>query len=427
MLRIGILTLILLFLTSINYPVLFEANEVLKLCKGDDKPYRSDTDPLYQDIENFQAKSLRAGGYPLLQNRPNGQEEIDGLCDTIGKEMGWPEEDCKKVKSLSSKVARTTRCESSGPYFIAENLIDSVVNTAKRVLNNSPSTVPVGTVQLQSINAGMFSFDSGKAILFNTHLFSFVNEMTKMMSTGIQFTEEGDKIVLNYSPENAEKIFQSAPFFRERFAREVYYFLTGREKPDWWMPERNKVLLYSRLTEWVEIFIAAHEYGHYYADHQGKTNIFSQLSSSDVCRNWENEFEADEIGLILTYHNASQDPFFELYKNTPELWFVAVAILDEGRQILQGEESANQDEKITKRLIEGCFEKSKPIEDFPIPISYSHRTHPPTDLRMIRAWYVKAQLLGTESLEKDASWGTVLLTLWSQARPVFKELVEANR
>jgi len=408
-----------------------QSQDVNEHCSKIDTDYLSDSKKIYHQIEEFQALSLKSGGYPILQDIEKDKIKLlTMVCNSVSKELGFDDIDCSNPLTLPEELKIPTRCESIGPYFIAVQLMNDVIKSAKVTLENPTENVIIGTMQHRKINAAKFKFPDGDAILFNTHLFSFINEVSKMMSSGIIFEEVGDQISINTSVESASDVFKKSDFLKERFSNLLYSYLTEFRRPEWWIPEKNNILLYTRLTNYTEIFVAAHEYGHLHLKHNIILPSFSSIDSDTVCKNWKNEFDADEISLRLTMQLAVNDPFFELYRGVPEFWFLTEAIIEDARTIINKNNDSSEFDSITNQLIDYCnqdvVDSNKDV--FDIPSEYPHKSHPPTALRLENILIQKSFLLGDEyTIESDMNWGLILMSLWNEARPSFEKLVLQNR
>jgi hypothetical protein len=141
-------------------------------------------------------------------------------------------------------------------------------------------------------------------ILLDGELFFLVSILSKIITLSLpefehsnntmQFSTDKDKILKHIS-ENAE--------IRYRFKLLVYDYFYMKRSITYLKPDLRFVNFRVNLINSLELFIVGHEYGHIISGHlENSTTEMLKVNNIDIegiKLNWENEYEADAIGIKL--------------------------------------------------------------------------------------------------------------------------------
>src|SRR4051812_7837907 len=95
--------------------------------------------------------------------------------------------------------------------------------------------------------------------------------------------------------------------------------------PQYILEDRTAQLIASWLTQASELFILGHEYGHVICGHgTNKRMISSEIANENVKEvrfSWEQEFEADSVGLMLAMEYYGRIGNFAIGYTGAEMFF----------------------------------------------------------------------------------------------------------
>ena len=182
------------------------------------------------------------------------------------------------------------------------------IETALQALGfDLPGTVYVGEYPHQSFNAQARAMRNGTLLLVNTGLHYLIHEVALALSTSAVIAERtGDGRVRIRKPSRAARRHQTSAATTLANELAAYILHTdsrsgGKQQVD----TTARGFLGYLLARSAETFAVAHEYGHYLAGH---LNGRRPDESEWLRKSHEQEFEADEIGMLLTLKAHELEP-----------------------------------------------------------------------------------------------------------------------
>ncbi|WP_269236100.1 hypothetical protein [Flavobacterium flavigenum] len=202
-------------------------------------------------------------------------------------------------------------------YFMIYNYVSKIENARKKL--KLPLKIPpkFGSLPTPEINAYTYPADNSKdrveprnsIIGFNTLLFMFAYQMPKVILPTLNVSKSdctSNMIVVDYSMEEALRQIQGNPNIKINFAMAILEFMGLSEHITESLDAKFDADLMGFTTS-IELFAVAHEYGHLIMKHELSgikrlklsTNTKDTISSLVGTRSWQQELEADKIGIEL--------------------------------------------------------------------------------------------------------------------------------
>ncbi len=241
------------------------------------------------------------------------------------RKMLFPKMDAdKEKKEIADDLQRKlnipppTKYQNPLSYFIIKTLAQWVTVSAKEFSYNINEWPVIGTLNTQEVNACSILVPSGGyLVVLEDGLFTFMNLLAKVVASAmplegmerikkIEGTEEieGIEIIYSLRKEEIRKIIDFDKNILIRFQEVLFaYIINGNPNSSpQYLPSESIGILSDVIRDSAELFVIGHEYGHILKDHfnVGITKKMIGKENVDaISRNWEQEFEADKVGLQL--------------------------------------------------------------------------------------------------------------------------------
>jgi hypothetical protein len=199
-------------------------------------------------------------------------------------------------------------------YFLILQLAKNIENAIDQLTLERPK-VTFGTLFTESFNAcAIYLRESNEhLIVFEMHLFFFLNRMTKILASCLVLEGlQGEQFKFSIRPEQMKANINSNPDIQLGFNELMAAFILDNEitsVPVTVLPYQLHSIHGIMLTS-VESFVMGHEYGHVLKKHAINSNsealFINQSLAIKSNPNWEQEFEADKIGIVLSTIAQSQ-------------------------------------------------------------------------------------------------------------------------
>ncbi|MEX2153964.1 MAG: hypothetical protein WD825_11545 [Gemmatimonadaceae bacterium] len=206
----------------------------------------------------------------------------------------------------------------------------------------------------------------GRFVLFESHFFVFALLFTKAVAYALPFKETAEGgLTFSTAEEDVERHIRGDGRAIQRFSEALLaYVLDGTpvKAPSYiqeWQPSKAA----TEFREALEYFVMGHEYGHVLAGHleiahgSGALMSFSE-EADELVASHQQEFEADWMGLMLTFHALKDRTDLTLVYTGVELFFTIV------------------------ELVYRAVAKLSAAEESDRP--YTHDAHPPPEVRLER-------------------------------------------
>lgn len=295
-------------------------------------------------LHGLQAEMYEATGSDV----GDGRESWERLSRKIAAQM-MPEslngEADDVVKQSMSQLEqalreRPTPLESPELYLLMKSLADGIESTGRERGFHLPPRPLFGTLPLRQFNAMAIQVPGVRTrlVAFQHGVFGFVNLICKAVAACFP-TEDGNEKGLVFSTdfEQISAGLQADPTPIARMADFLWaYVYDGdphRAKP--YVAHAPAMHLAQILRQTGETFVMAHEYGHLAAGHldRGKDRrsvcADGDTESDVISMNWDQEFSADAIGLVLTLTTIDH-----VHQVNPSLSFAGIDLIFSSMQLV---------------------------------------------------------------------------------------------
>lgn len=231
-------------------------------------------------------------------------------------------------------------------FQIIKPLFDEIVLAAQALGVKKPAqNIIVASLRTEQVNAvAMRIKATGEFIIaFESQLFSFLNRFTKILTQALPRKDDTDdhfafsilrKDVEEYVKENRAILFLFVDLM-------LSYVVKGTvEKAQNFSLEYPNYINGTHLLNAVELFIIAHEYSHIVRGHLnngGNDEVeLCNIQAEQFTRKWEQEFEADTVGLFFTIKsliNRGFQPDFDLVG--ADLFFILQEMVAKAKSIVR--------------------------------------------------------------------------------------------
>jgi hypothetical protein len=286
------------------------------------------TDPTYKYIERIQFLAYQSD--PMLKKLLDAQRNNAELLRTI-KETGefLDRRDRTKGTKASLDSEKTNRylrkvlaeklptCYESPPAYYIFHTYQKQLDPARASLYGQSADPPkLATIPSTEINAYTYpgGEDRGSIVAFNSELMNFAWQMTKVTLPTINI-EQGKKLVkIDHSSAYAKEAIEKSSTLKANYANAILEFLLLLDpKTETLSPSYDPLVI--TFASGMEMFAVAHEYGHVIKGHHSSTTSIPLGASggnapgqkvSVYDRSWDQEFEADEVGVHLIAETLSR-------------------------------------------------------------------------------------------------------------------------
>lgn len=434
------------------------------------------TDPTYHYFEQEQLSAYceTEEGKQLLLRLRNPEyvrrilretdSSINDRPNNIGLTGKVIDDDTNKYLNAAIREKLPTCFENPMVYVMIKHYVSQVEKARKQLGLPLKQLPKYGSLPTASINAysypaefkpGDFSA-RGSIIGFNTMLFMFAYQMTKVTLPTVTVSQsgQGNKIIIDPSKEAAIANIDNNPDVRTNFIMAILEFLRLTDHETQPLDRKYDADL-MRFTTSIELFAVAHEYGHLVKGHIpiGVNKLqLSYLAPEEANKSiveihsWKQELEADEIGVklliqVLKNEIAEQkDPdliaatkmrhLFAL--NAPLFYFKAGDIIDRAKNINESGIVPSNLSKDEVSFIQNLADGKAQFKDTVRYPNLHLKDHPPGWLRAARISKVMNDYISKGKFTDDQiAYGNVggkivnnLETLWNLCLPRFPYMVQ---
>jgi tetratricopeptide (TPR) repeat protein len=403
------------------------------------------TDPTYKFFEEEQKKAYDANpvAKEIWQKTGAIRDAMQGIDKLILERPNslnfdpWlDEKESQRIDQAVFNLKLPTCYENPLIYFMINHYVKEV-ERARRQLRLPLKTPPrYGSLPIPEINAYTYPAltdrdvinKRGSVIGFNTQLFMFAYQMTKVTlpTIDVRHDPSSQKVQIDYSSATALRAIESNPDLKINFAMALLEFLqlvTPSTEP---LDRKFDADLMSFTTA-MEVFAVAHEYGHLIKGHTLVGTRSLQLNPDQGTsvkpvnlvigvRSWQQELEADKVGvqlLIQILRNRVTDSRGNLQRRAAELrqiyalyaalfFFKCSEIIDKARYINEHGTPRPAPTIGETHYVRALAEGRATAEQKAKYPNVSLVGHPPAWLRFEKARALIDQHLMRESFSNDA-------------------------
>ena len=238
--------------------------------------------------------------------------------------------------SISEKVI-LTKYELPISFSILKSLFEKIQATAENTTIKITKTPYIGTSLSKEYNAFACKVPNtnDNVIIFESELFTLANLTAKLIASCLpDFKITKESVLFSFEVTRIKEHIKNDKNLKNRFSDFIQnaIYLGEPNKTQQYFLDKTYQRLHYELLNSLELFVVAHEYGHISAGHLENTNnvksITNENERSIILPDWEEEYEADEIGLFLLLNSLDKESMFPFSYLGPELFFT-ILDLDE--------------------------------------------------------------------------------------------------
>ncbi len=406
------------------------------------------TDPAYQEFEKSQIAAYESDDQDFrIFLDPNFQDKV--LQDTIGhlrrrshdRPKRFPREggDIGNIQDDANRLRLPTCFENRAIYFIMSHLAGDVENARQQLGLPLHGKARFGSISSNDINAYTYLTADGKdgVIALNYQLFNFTRRMTELAAKAIDTDLKGLRLsqaqvitqgLLAVSYNNEAK---------NRFVKTLRGLLLGNPlgPSDIERMSADEEILVAFFVGAMDRFVFAHEYGHLIKNHlSGRTTIPIGVEGSQefqvAARTWQQEFEADEVGLALLTEillgSAQEYPktagYYVFALKAPLFLFDCLEFIDRERFMHDNHTMPGELSDGDKAVIRRCANGGISAQDKVRCETELHSAHPPAWLRRERLQvridktlsHIPQEITGTTLEQKSDELLFSINLLWTE-------------
>ena len=324
------------------------------------------------------------------------------------------EEFFDKAKDAEESVKPSTPYEDKFYWQTLVSLVDYIEDALENTHTQEPDYLSlkqhyqsnfkkpvIGTLPSGRINAisMQISQSDEHLIILESGLFMFCDIISDVVSNFIPYMETEDGFVFNINDDMINSKIKNQEKLLGVFKESIVAYLTSNEIAPLTSVLKDKTShAYSlMLSSSMKYFILGHEYSHILRNHFHKAKVVEYaLGSSETKYDWNDEYQADQDGLLIMQNTKSKERIYDLRINYlgPELFFSFIDIIEDGVVLL-----GNQNGKHNPR-----------------------GSHPPSNLRknMLREFIEKKY--GTDKIFGAFMVDKIIQSLWNDnVRPIIAE------
>lgn len=310
-----------------------------------------------------------------------------------------------RAMATRAAAGRPTELENVHNYVVMLDLAERLERAAAKTDWNLPPIPTFGSLPLGQLNAMAVRVPGSNEhlIAFQDGVFGFGALLAKAVATSLQV--KGDGAGFHFAQHEVEKSWaeNSGPLLRLADLLAGYLFDgTPYRAAHYSLPYPHSMLA-TVLWYPFELFIFAHEFGHVIAGHLNQRSVASvNLGGVELNRinsDWQDEFEADRIGMVLTMLAMREVGFTATASYCGiDLFFSSIELVDRAVSVL--------------------------VHGEVLPTSPSS-THPPPEQRRKALRQQLVSALGdqraAQACEMAISTEKTLELMWQRIEPFFKK------
>jgi len=285
-----------------------------------------------------------------LQDKNSALEELAKVQQAYYQGMSYsPYQDKTVLRQLMGKTVKMSQqkygdksiVSEKEAYELMDEVLDSPLQTELenpilyrkliRVFNSIeaavhelniqlPMPLIFGSVQAPDPNAIVWlAKDVDVCIIaFHTGIYGYLFRMSQLVISAAKILDEGDGYRLLFDHDSIQQRLSEAPAIYDRFLQvlDAMVMLGNVYRSPIYLPmEEIRQVFTSFLTKGSQHFLMGHEYGHVIAGHTSRSKtmqvLFGGEEIAQINTSWEQEFEADRLGLVLALVSMSNEEEFE--------------------------------------------------------------------------------------------------------------------
>lgn len=198
------------------------------------------------------------------------------------------------------RAGTPTKFEEVEPYTLMTMVANEIHDAADAMHMTVPVTPMIGTLPSGRVNAAaMLLPPQDYIVLFEIGMFGFVHLLSKVVALTFSSSRESAGVT-------AAVAYESVPRAAgDRFVELIGAYLTlgSPYAAPPFLADGDVQVLANNFRIPMQHFVLGHEYGHIISGHFGSSlptrPIIDGLEDSEIARNWQQEFEADAVGIVL--------------------------------------------------------------------------------------------------------------------------------
>jgi hypothetical protein len=265
-------------------------------------------------------------------------------------EMADTEEDKQRLYGYLDEALATplpNAYEEPLTYALLLELDNQLREGAAANKSELPERPVMGTLPLGEVNACAIRVPGEAAsylVLFHHGLFGFANLFAKVVGRcfpGKEPVDQSQPASFSYKPEDIEREINETPeiLYRLNDLLDAYLLEGDPHKAKQYLLGEPHAMIARMLRSQAELFVLGHEYGHIVAGHFDGEEVASfamnNVNVPVIPETWDQEFEADFVGLLLMLQVTRAKFVFPLAYWGVEFFFGALDIVQRALGIIE--------------------------------------------------------------------------------------------
>jgi len=423
------------------------------------------TDPTYKYFEAIQRTAYQSSPITremwqnveaLKRSLKENDKELRQRPNSLGSGSPVTDKDSDRITNAVLSQKLPTCYENPLIYYMLNEYVKRI-ELARKQLGFSLNLPPkFGSLPTADINAYTYPATTVRdsVIAFNTQLFMFAYQMTKVTMPTISVSNDTrtKRVEVDLSLDGAKRSIERNGDLKTNFAMALLEFLLLVDPSTEPLDQAYDAVLIN-FTEGMEMFAVAHEYGHVIKAHSivrtKQMQLFSEevtdtpASATVVLRSWQQELEADQVGLQLVIqalrHPADGDPVTNkrwLYSVYGALFFFkCMDMIDNAKYIRDQGQAMPLRSPAEEEYIRAVADGRVTADQHKKYDSLKLEDHPPAWLRLERVRKALDDYLKRESIDQETKdfsrIGMGLISnidvLWESCLPRLPVIIQAVR
>lgn len=304
-------------------------------------------------------ESLQKKVYSHLQISPPEDRQAESdfsdnplIDEILAKDSYLSEKERAELKSSLVALMKSeirdrklpTQYENPSLYFLMIKLAEEIEEALSAYSMKMPVLPALGTLPTGRVNAMAIAIPNNEyLVVFENQLFIFALLISKVVARAIPFREMiNGQSLFSTDEADIERNINENPVIVQRFMELIsaYLILGHPGAAPQYILEEPYMRFSSILRDSMELFVMGHEYGHILSGHlsadQLPAHLLGEESVNEIARSWQQELEADAVGLQLLIPAMQKKRGMDLSLSYwgADLFFSCNEVLERGASIL---------------------------------------------------------------------------------------------
>jgi hypothetical protein len=256
----------------------------------------------------------------------------------------------RKDDVIEKRKKMFSRYESPEVFWILVNIVEDIETVVQNFKGSNSKNILFGSLATGDINGVAIDFENPEyfIVLIDDGVIGFANLLAKGLAQTFPLeSEENGLLRFHADIESVAERINSDTSLSYRLIDLVLGYVVGGSphKAEPYIPSRKYIGLLSVWRDAMEYFILGHEYGHARLGHLDSrlVALIHRDGYDELPASWQQEFEADHFGLVVTMSCLSKQGFApSLSYAGIEAFFCGLELIERTLAQFRGEEFSDQ-------------------------------------------------------------------------------------